>query len=318
MPPWLTALLVLFLISGLGAYMVYREGFVTAETECKNTFNSCTAACSPTNGACLTDCGTVQTKCLSNAVAAATIANTGALNGPFMNSSMAWAASLGSGMLGNTSNTRSNGYMPWSNSAGSSTSIPTYNATDTSRVYRQTGWDSSIWGPRSPSSTAQAPTTKTPTTQAPTTKTPTTQAATAQAPTAQAPTTQAPTSDWDGNRDKYTTGWPQQNNTLQNDNDDSYDANSPTEGSYVVSVKRWKPHETPTQQAPAVKANAPTDAGTKADELRDQIPSLQQNVRNDVYITDDIVPNSIRGLINEDVKDTMDALFRNQYEITYS
>ena len=303
MPPWLTALLVLVLLSGLGAYMVYREGFATAETECKNTFNSCASACSPTNGACLTDCGTAQTKCLSNAVAAATIANTGALNGPFMNSTMAWAASLGSGMLGNTSNTRSNGYMAWSNSAGSGTSIPRYNATDTSRVYRQTGWDSSIWGSRSPSSTS-----KTPSTQAPTSKTPTTQA----------PTTQAPSSDWDGNRDKYTTGWPQQNHTLQNDNDDSYDANSPTEGSYVVSVKRWKPHETPTQQAPAVKANAPTDAGTQADELRDQIPSLQQNVRNDVYITDDIVPDSIRGLINEDVKDTMDALFRNQYEITYS
>jgi hypothetical protein len=100
--------------------------------------------------------------------------------------------------------------------------------------------------------------------------------------------------------------------------DDSYDANAPMEGSYVVNVKRWKPHEIPTQEAPGLKANAPTDAGTKADELRDNIPSLQQNIRNDVYITDDIVPDSIRGLIREDVKDAMDALFRNQYEIQYS
>jgi hypothetical protein len=288
MPPWLTALLVLVLISGLGAYMVYREGFETASTKCKNTFNTCVSACSPTNGACLTTCGEARTKCLSDAVAAATIINTDELNRPYTNANMAWAASLGSGMLGN----RSNSNMTWSNSAGSSTSISRYNTSNISTVYRPTGWDSTISSPRSPSSITQQPT------------------------TIQTPTTQTPSSAWDGNRDRYTTGWNYPTFDLQDAY--SYDANAPSESSYDAYVKRWKPHETPTQQAPGLKANAPTDAGTQADQLKDQLPSLQQNIRDDIYVTDDIVPDSIRGLIREDVKDTIDALFRNQYEIQYS
>jgi len=289
MPPWLTALLVLVLVSGVGAYMVYREGFETASTICKSTFNACASACSPTNGACLTTCGEAQTKCLSNAVAAATIVNTDPLNRPYTNANMAWAASLGSGMLGNRSNSSSNGYMAWSNSAGSSTSISRYNTSNISTVYRPAGWDSA---PRSPSSVSQT------------------------TPSTQTPSTQTPSSAWDGNRDRYTTGWNYPTFNLQDAY--SYDTNAPTESSYDANVKRWKPHETPIQQAPGLKANAPTDAGTQADELKDQLPSLQQNVRDDVYIRDDIVPDSIRGLIREDVKDAIDALFRNQYEIKYS
>ena len=292
MPPWLTALLVLVLVSGLGAYIIYKEGFETASTRCKNTFNTCASACSPTNGACLTTCGEAQTKCLSNAVAAVTVANIGPLNRSYSNANIAWAASLGSGMLGNGSNSSSNGYMAWKNSAGSSTSIPLFNSTDTTRVYRPIGWDSSIWG--SPSSVSKTPTPSNILT----------------------PVSQTPSSAWDGNRDKYTTGWNYPTFDIQEDS--SYDPNLPVEGSYVVNVKRWKPHETPTQQAPGLKANAPTDAGTQADELRDQLPSLQQNVRSDIYIEDDIVPESLRSLIREDVKDTMNALFRNQYEIQYS
>lgn len=275
MPPWLTALLVLVLISGLGAYMVYREGFESASMTCKTTFNACTAACSPTSGGCLQTCGDARDACVQRAVAAATVANTGALNKPFMNASMRWAASQTPGALGNGDATY------WYQSAYGSNSNPT------------TGTISNV-----------SKVSKTPT---PVTKTP------SLSPSTTAP---SPSSAWDGNRDKYTTGWPQQNVVLQND--DSYDANAPMEGSYVVNVKRWKPHETPTQQAPGLTVNAPTDAGTQADELRGQLPSLQQNVRDDVYITDDIVPDSIRGLIREDVKDTMDALFRNQYEIQYS
>ena len=294
MPPWITALLALLLISALGAYIVYgAEGFITAETACKTTFNACAAACSSSNGMCLKECGDAQTKCLSDAVAAATVANTASLNGPYRDANLAWAASLGSGALGNGSNDSSNGYMQWKNSAGSSTSISVY-GTDVSRVYRPTGWDSSLWGGSnlwgsSPSSTTSS--TKP-------SKTPT------------------PASDWDGNRNTYTTGWRHPTFDLQDDA--SYDANAPVEGSYIVNVKRWKPHETPTQEAPGVTVDAPTDAGTQADTLKNTIPSLTQNIRNDIPLLDDIVPESLQQLIRDDVKDTMDALFRNQYEIKYS
>lgn len=272
MPPWLTALLVLVLISGLGAYIIYGEGFETAEMTCKTTFNACASACSPTNGGCLQTCGDAKTACLQRAVAAATVANTSALNGPYMDANMRWAASQSPGSLGNGDATY------WYQSAYGSSSSPRSGST--------------VSKTPSPASTS----TKTP---SPSTT-----------------TTASPSSDWDGNRNKYTTGWPPQNHSLEND--DSYDANAPMEGSYVVNVKRWKPHETPTQESPGLGVSAPTDAGTQADELRGQLPSLQQNVRDDVYITDDIVPDSIRGLIKEDVKDAMDALFRNQYEIQYS
>jgi hypothetical protein len=271
MPPWVTALLVLVLISGLGAYIVLQEGFETAEMKCKTTFNTCVAACSSTNGGCLQTCGDAKTTCLQKAVAAATIANTDPLNGPFMNSSMAWAAAQTPGALGNGDPTY------WYKSAYGSSSASGSVSNTTQTVSKN------------PSATLSTSTNN---------------------------TSHTPSSPWDSNRNTYTSGWPEQNHDLQDD--DSYDANAPVEGSYVVNVKRWKPHETPTQQAPGLKANAPTDAGTQADELRDHLPSLQQNVRSDVYVTDDIVPNSIRGLIDEDVKDTMDALFRNQYEIQYS
>ena len=284
MPPWVTALISLIIITVLGTYMVYGEGFETAELTCRKTYNTCIAACSRNDSACTTLCGEAQTKCMSNAVAAATVINDGPLNRPFTNSSMAWAASLGSGLLGN-SNT--SGYMPWTTSAGSSTAISSY-TTDTSRVYRPMGWDSgalgdsNVWGSRGQSSSKTA-------TPAASTATPATPA--------------TPTSSWDTNRNTF----PQQ--TLHYDG--SYDPDAPIEGSYVVNVKRWKPHETPTQDPPGLTINAPTDAGTEA-ERRDPIPSVTQYIRND------IVPDSLKDLINQDVKDTMNSLFRNQYEIQYS
>ena len=311
MPPWITALLALIFISALGAYIVYGEGFDTARTLCNRTFNTCTRACSSNDQACFTICTQAQTKCLSNAVAAATIINDGPLNRRYMTSNMAWAASLGSGLLGN-SNTGSNRYMEWKNSAGSSTSISVYD-TDTTRVYRQVGWDSSLRGSTTASSTSKTPSstgkssTGTPSTSS--TGTPSTSSTSSTSSTLSS-------SAWDGNRNTYTTGW--RHPSFDFEDEGSYDANSPVEGSYVVNVKRWKPHETPTQESQGVRVSAPTDVGTMADELRDEIPSLQQNVRYDTDVSNDIVPDTIRELIREDVKDTMDGLFRNQYEIKYN
>lgn len=286
MPPWVTALISLILITTLGAYIVYgtgAEGFETAQLACRKTFNTCAAACARTDGACLTLCGEAQTKCMSNAVAAATVINDGPLNRPYTNTNMAWAASLGSGLLGSSSRSS---YMPWTTSGGSSTAISSY-TTDTSRTYRPVGWDagalgdSNVWGSRGQGSTkAAAPVTATP-----------------------APAAPANATSWDTNRKTF----PQQ--TIHYDG--SYDPDAPIEGSYVVNVKRWKPHETPTQEPPGLTINAPTDVGTEA-EGRDHIPSITQYIRND------IVSDSLKDLIREDVKDTMNSLFMNQYEIQYS
>lgn len=282
MPAWITALISLILITTLGAYMVYAEGFETAQLSCRKTFNTCAAACARTDGACLTLCGEAQTKCMSNAVAAATVVNDGPLNRPFTNTNMAWAASLGSGLLGSSSRSS---YMPWTTSGGSSTAIPSY-TTDTSRTYRPVGWDagaladSNVWGSRGQSSTKGA------------------------APPAANATAASPANatSWDANRSSF----PQQ--TIHYDG--SYDPDAPIEGSYVVNVKRWKPHETPTQEPPGLTVDAPTDAGTEAEGRG--IPSVTQYIRND------IVSDSLKDLIREDVKDTMNSLFRNQYEIQYS
>ena len=263
MPPWITALLALLIVTAFGAYVVFgEEGFDTARTLCNKTFSTCTGACSSTDSACRTKCGEEQTKCLSNAVAAATVLTDGPLNRPYMTSNMAWAAALGSGLLGNSN---ASPYMQWKTSAGSSTAIPSY-STDISRVYRPTASNYTFPSPIS--------------------------------------------SPWDGNRDRYVTGWPQQ--TFDLENEDSYDATAPSESSYFPNVRRWKPHEVPMQEAPGLRASAPTDAGTMADDLRDEIPSLQQNVR------DDIDTNTLQGLIREDVKETIDALFKNHYEIKYT
>jgi hypothetical protein len=332
MPSWLTALLALIIVSSFGAYMVYvKEGFDTSRTICNNTYNTCVRACSPTDsGACLRACGDSNTKCLANAAAAATVINTGPLNRPYTNTNMAWEASLGYGLLGN-SNASSNGYMEWRNPAGSSTSISVYN-TDTTRMYRPSGWDSAmlgsnVWGrsslpsPSSTQSTSSSSSTQSPSstsTQSPSSTQSTSSSSSTQSPSStstQSPSS-TPSTSWDMNRNRYTTGWPQQSFNLEVD--DSYDPNSPVEGSYVVNVKRWKPHDTPIEEARGVRVDAPTDSGSEADSLRDSIPSLQQMVRGNVFVRDDIVSDTLRELIKEDVKDTMDGIFRNQYEIKYT
>ena len=261
MPPWLSAFLVLCIVVAFGTYVIYgTEGFATAQLQCKLDKATCENKCGSSNAACFTACGDVATKCYATAVAAATVANTSSLQGPFMNSAMRWADS---NMLGNRANDASNGNMYWTTSAGSSTSIPVY-STDVSRVYHGTpsSWSNLSWQSNIPSS-------------------------------------KTPSSPWDGNRDRYLTGWPQQYHSLENDG--SYDSSLPTQGSYTPSVKKWKPHEFPTKELPGVTVNAPTDEGTMGADLRDSVltPSLQQ-------------------LIRDDAQDTVDTLFRNQYEIQYT
>ena len=108
-------------------------------------------------------------------------------------------------------------------------------------------------------------------------------------------------SDWDANRDKHTSGWKRQSHDLLQ-TDDSYDDSMPLEGSYVVQVKKWKPHETPTEEPKGLSANAPTDEGTLASE-----------------ITSSAYPSaSLQQMIREDVKEAVDSIFKNQYEIQYS
>lgn len=284
MPPWVTALVVLVLLAAFGAYVV-TEGFATARTACTTTYNTCFKACASSDSTCIQACGDAQTTCLRNAAAAASVANTDPLHKGNASANMQWAASVAPGAQGNSSNT-SNAYMAWTNSAGSSTSIPKY-STDLSRVYNS-----------STSSNTPAP----------------------------SELSATPASVWDGNKDTYSTGWPQQTFNLQDDG--SYDSSSPTEGSYIVNVKRWKPHETPTQEAPGLKAHAPTDEGTEAADLQDSRPSLTQMIRDDSFPSDSFPSNSfpsdsfpsesLQQLISEDVKNTVNGLFTNQYEIQYA
>ena len=268
MPPWVTALVVLVLITGLGAYII-TEGFATAQTTCRSEYSKCFSACSGSDLTCIKKCGDTQTSCLSAAVSAASVANTGPMNTGYANSRTRWAASVAPGAQGNSNAThwydsfyRSTLALP----SVSSTPVPGSNATPVSTTTP---------GSTTPGSTA------------------------------------SPVSGWDGNRDMYSTGWPQQIFSLQDDG--AYDSNAPVEGSYLVNVRRWKPHETPTQETPGLRANAPTDEGTGAAELKDTIPSLQQMVR------DDSLPSeSLQELISEDVKNTVNGLFKNQYEIQYA
>ncbi len=276
MPPWLTALLVLVIMSAFGAYIV-TEGFATANSICRTNLSTCQKACSSSDSACLTKCSDLATECFSNAVVAESIAITGDKQGSYRNSTLQYIASNFPGMLGSGT---SNGYMSWITSQGSSTSIPVYN-TDLSRVYRPSFPVSPPYvSTRSPSPSASP-------------------SATASAsPSASAST--SPTSDWDRNRDRYITGWPRQYHSLQEEG--SYDSQLPLEGSYVVQVKKWKPHETPTPEPAGVTVSAPTDDETVASEIRTSAyPSA-----------------SLQQLIRDDVKDTVDALFRNPYEILYT
>ena len=185
------------------------------------------------------------------------------------------------------------------NSAGSSTSFSVYN-TDLSRSYRGVSgswsndptWSNDFvrsWPSKSPSSSSS--------------KSPATT-------TLATPTSSA----WDANKGTYTSGWPQQTFNLENDG--SYDSSIPLEGSYIIQVKKWKPHEIPTQDAPGVTVTAPTDEGTDAEEIRTSTytSSLLDQVRGD----GEELPASLQQLIRADVKDTMDGIFRNQYEIQYT
>jgi hypothetical protein len=301
MPPWITSLLALLLLVAFGAYMVY-EGFEsspTSELSCKQTYEACRRACSSSNAACFTTCSKTYTACLSNAVAAATVVNTGPLNRPYTTANMKWAASTAPEAQGRGSNNSSNGYFTWMNSAGSSTSFSVYN-TDLSRSYRGVSgswsndptWSNDFvrsWPSKSPSSSSS--------------KSPATT-------TLATPTSSA----WDANKGTYTSGWPQQTFNLENDG--SYDSSIPLEGSYIIQVKKWKPHEIPTQDAPGVTVTAPTDEGTDAEEIRTSTytSSLLDQVRGD----GEELPASLQQLIRADVQDTMDGIFRNQYEIQYT
>jgi hypothetical protein len=304
MPRWVTALIVLVLVVAFGTCIIYCiEGFDTSATECKKELSKCQNACKTNDGACFDKCSDIATKCYSNAVAAATIVNSGPLNKPFTNSTLRWVGSTAPGMLGTGS--MSNGIMTWINSAGSSTSIPIYN-TDLSRVYRNTAGSSSNTWP-------MFTTTATPSTTA--TKTP------SATPTATTTATATPTptqslfdlSSWDVNRDWYSSGWPTQKPKVGDD--DSYDPSLPLEGSYIIQVKKWKPHEIPTEEKAGVTVTAPTDSGTEAEEIRTStMPSLTTNVRGE----DDELAPSLKQLIRDDVKYTIDALFKNEYEIQYT
>jgi len=278
MPPWLSAFLVLCIVVAFGTYVIYgTEGFVTAQLQCKLDKATCENKCGTSNAPCFTACGDAATKCYATAVSAATVANTSSLQGPFMNSAMRWADST---MLGNRGNAASNGNMYWTTSAGSSTSIPVY-STDVSRVYRGTpsSWLTIPSSSKTPSSSSSS-------------------SSSSSTPSSSS-SSSSPSSPWDGNRDRYFTGWPQQYHSLENEG--SYDSSLPLHGSYTRYVKRWKPHEFPTEELPGVTVNAPTDEGTMAADLRDSVltPSLQQ-------------------LIRDDAQDTVDGLFRNQYEIQYT
>ena len=275
MPPWLSAFLVLCIVVAFGTYVIYgTEGFVTAELQCRLNKATCENKCGSSNAACFTACGDVATKCYATAVAAATVANTSSLQGPFMNSAMRWADS---NMLGNRANDASNGSMYWTTSAGNSTSIPVY-STDLSTVYHGTpsSWSTIPSSSKTPSSTSSTP------------STPSTPS-----------TSSTPSSPWDGNRDRYSSGWPPQYHSLENDG--SYDSSFSLQGLYAPSVTKLKPHEFPKEELPGVTVDAPTDQGTMAADLRDSVltPSLQQ-------------------LIRDDAQDTVDSLFRNQYEIQYT
>ena len=106
-------------------------------------------------------------------------------------------------------------------------------------------------------------------------------------------------SPWDANRSPYSSGWPQASPATEAD--DSYDATIPLEGSYTVSIKKWKPHETPVAEPGGLKINAPTDAGTQASTIvssAPHAPSLQQMIRDDVDVT-------------------MEGIFSSPYEIQY-
>lgn len=100
-------------------------------------------------------------------------------------------------------------------------------------------------------------------------------------------------SPWDANRTIYASGWKQASPSTHVDG--SYEA-IPSQASYTPSVKKWKPHETPTPESTGLAINAPTDAGTFASSVT-PMPSLQQ-------------------LIRKDAKDTVNAIF-NEYEIQY-
>lgn len=271
---------MLVLLAAFGAYVV-NEGFDTARTSCIRTYNTCFSACTSSDSTCIQKCGDAQTTCLRNAAGAVSVANTDPLNRGYTSTNMRWASSVAPGAQGNSSNASSNGYMAWTNSAGSSTSIPRY-STDLSTVYR-------------PSVLSNLTTTLSSTT-----------------PKSSA----TPPSNWDENKDKYFTGWPQQTFNLQEDG--SYDLSSPTEGSYLVNVKRWKPHETPTQESPGLRAYAPTDEGTEAEDLKDTRPSLAQMVRDDSFPSNSFPSDSLQQLISEDVKNTLSGIFKNQYEIQYA
>ena len=299
MPPWLTAFLVLILMSGLGAYMVYGiEGFYdTANTTCKKNFQACQNACGSSNKACFSGCSEPYEICLAKAANAASVAVTGNLQGRYMDSILKYVQSNNPDMLG--SNDAASSAKSWwpllqtgnvaystdkkaldilygSNASPGSDSdySSIYNSMSNAKSNSASSSSSSsssnityIYGSSSSSSSNSKTTNH---------------------------------SAWDKNRDTYHSGWPSQKyNSLHTDG--AYDSDIGLEGSYNVQIKKWKPHEIPTPEV-VRNVSAPTDEGTVASQIR-----------HDSYPTP-----SLQQLIREDAKDTVDGIFRNQYEIKYS
>jgi len=297
-------------MSALGAYMIYGiEGFYdTANTTCKKNFQACQNACGSSNQACWSGCSKAYTTCLSQAVNAESVVVTGGLQGGYMDSILKYVAQNNPEMLGE----RETGDMSWKTANGSRTSIPRY-STDLTALYDTSYNNGSLIATASPSVAsatksayvATATATATPSVSATKSASVSPSVTPSVSPSVSAtpsPSTSTSTSStaWDKNRDTYSSGWPSQNyNSLQTDG--AYDSNIGLEGSYNVQIKKWKPHEIPTPEVVRT-VSAPTDEGTVASQIR-----------HDSYPTP-----SLQQLIREDAKDTVDGIFRNQYEIKYS
>jgi len=283
MPEWLTALLVLIILCGVGAYMI--EGFFdTAESACNTTYTTCISACSGSSYAtCFKKCMDAKTTCSQKAVAAASVDITGNLQKSYKDANLAWAAQQDSSLLGTSTSSTFN--IDWANNPTGSASNTLFSAS-LSNIFGDYSSSPSYSSSSSSSSHSPSP-----------------------SPSSHSPSSHSPSSDWNANRDKQISGWKKQSHDLLQ-TDDSYDDSMPLEGSYVVQVKKWKPHETPTEEPKGVTIDAPTDEGTLASEI---------TASTSFASSASAYPSaSLQQMIREDVKYTVDSIFKNQYEIQYS
>ena len=253
------------MVHGLEGFLV--EGF-TARTDCKTALAKCQAGC--TNASCFQGCMTTNTACLAKATAAESVAVTNNLQRTSVAVNNSSPMKVGGSVVPNYSQ-----YLA---------AAPVWNGTYS-------------YASSSPSSPSASPSpSSSPSASASPSSSPS--ASASPSPSSKTPSV-TPSSPWDANKTPYTSGWPQASPATQDD--DSYDANIPLEGSYTVSIKKWKPHETPVAEPAGLKINAPTDAGTQASTIvssAPHAPSLQQLIRDDVDVT-------------------MEGIFSSPYEIQY-